>query len=56
MSAAFVPTFTHELTVGGKTRAWALANSVVTALVLITGMLVAVAIVFAEPLVRLFAR
>ena len=55
MSAAFVPTFTHELTVGGKPRGWALANSVVTVLVLITGLLVAVAIVFAEPLVRLFA-
>src|ERR671923_2327581 len=36
MSAAFVPTFTRELTTGGKPRAWQLANSVVTALVLVT--------------------
>ena len=43
MSAAFVPTFTHELTSGGKPRAWALANSVVTALVLITGVLALIA-------------
>ncbi len=55
MSAAFVPTFTHELTSGGKPRAWALANTVVTALILITGMLAAIAVLFAEPLVRLLA-
>ena len=55
MSAAFVPTFTHELTTGGKPRGWALANSVITALILITGVLVAAGAVFAEPLVRLFA-
>ena len=40
MSAAFVPTFTQELTIGGKPRAWQLANSVITALLLITGVLV----------------
>jgi putative peptidoglycan lipid II flippase len=55
MSAAFVPTFTHQLTSGGKARAWALANTVATALILITGMLAAIAVVFAEPLVRLLA-
>ncbi len=55
MSAAFVPTFTHELTTGGKPRAWALANSVVTALILITGLLAALGFIFAEPLVRFFA-
>jgi putative peptidoglycan lipid II flippase len=55
LSAAFVPTFTHELTTGGKPRAWALANSVVTALILITGLLAAIGYVFAEPLVRLLA-
>jgi putative peptidoglycan lipid II flippase len=55
MSAAFVPTFTHELTTGGKARAWVLANTVVTALILITGMLAAIAFIFAEALVRFFA-
>ena len=55
MSAAFVPTFTQELTTDGKPRAWQLANSVITALLLITGVLVLLAIVFAEPLVRFYA-
>jgi putative peptidoglycan lipid II flippase len=56
MSAAFVPTFTHELTTGGKPRAWQLANSVITALILITGLLVVLGIVFAGPLVRIYAE
>jgi putative peptidoglycan lipid II flippase len=56
MSAAFVPTFTAELTTGGKPRAWALAHSVVNALVLVTGVLVLLGIVFAEPLVRFYAE
>jgi putative peptidoglycan lipid II flippase len=55
MSAAFVPTFTQELTTGGKPRAWQLADAVITALLLITGLLVLLAIVFAEPLVRFYA-
>lgn len=56
MSAAFVPTFTRELTREGRPRAWRLANSVVTALVLVTGVLATLGIVFAEPLVRLYAE
>lgn len=56
MSAAFVPTFTHELATEGKPRAWRLANSVVTALLILTGALVVLGIVFAEPLVRLYAE
>lgn len=56
MSAAFVPTFTRELTTNGKPRAWALAHSVVTALVVITSVLGVIGIVFAEPLVRLYAE
>ena len=55
MSAAFVPTFTRELTIDGKPRAWRLANSVITALVLITGVLAVLGIVVAEPLVRFYA-
>ena len=39
MSAAFVPTFTRELT-AGQPRALRLANSVITALMLVTGALV----------------
>lgn len=55
MSAAFVPTFTRELTREGKPRAWRLADSVVTALILVTAGLVALGMIFAEPLVRLYA-
>jgi putative peptidoglycan lipid II flippase len=55
MSAAFVPTFTRRLTQEGKESAWRLGNNVITALLLITAVLVLIGIVFAEPLVRLFA-
>ncbi len=55
MSAAFVPTFTRELTTGGAERAWRLAHSVITALIVITGLLVVLGMVFAEPLVRFYA-
>lgn len=55
MSAAFVPTFTQELATGGKPQAWALANRVITALVLITGLLVVAGLVFAHPLIVAFA-
>ena len=55
MSAAFVPTFTHELAVHGKPRAWRLASRVITALALITGGLVVAGTIVADPLIRLFA-
>jgi putative peptidoglycan lipid II flippase len=55
MSAAFVPTFTRQLTLHGRERAFRLASSVINALVLVTGVLVLAGIVFAEPVVRLFA-
>ena len=55
MSAAFVPTFTKLLTLEGRDRAWRLASSVINALLLTTGVIVIAAMVFAEPLVRLFA-
>ncbi len=55
MSAAFVPTFTGRLTRRGKDEAWRLGNHVVTALVLVTSVPVLAGIVFARPLVALFA-
>jgi putative peptidoglycan lipid II flippase len=55
MSAAFVPTFTRQLTLHGRERAWTLASSVINSLVLVTGIIVLAGIVFAEPLVRTFA-
>jgi putative peptidoglycan lipid II flippase len=54
MSAAFVPTFTKYLTRSGKEAAWRLGNNVVNALLIVTGLLVLLGIVFAEPLVGAF--
>src|SRR5581483_881804 len=55
MSAAFVPTFTRELTIGGKPTAWRIGNQVIGALLAITGPIVVAAIVFAPSLVALYA-
>jgi putative peptidoglycan lipid II flippase len=55
MSSAFVPTFTRHLTLHGKADAWRLGNHVINALLLVTGALVILGYVFAEPLVTLFA-
>jgi putative peptidoglycan lipid II flippase len=55
MSAAFVPTFTRELTIGGKDEAWRLGNNVITAVLLVTGLLVATALIFTRPIVTLYA-
>lgn len=55
MSAAFVPTFTKRLAAESRESAFRLANSVTNALILATGVLVVLAIVFAEPLLRPFA-
>jgi putative peptidoglycan lipid II flippase len=54
MSAAFVPTFTKYLTTSGKETAWRLGNNVVNALLIVTGALVLLGIVFAEPIVGAF--
>ena len=55
MSAAFVPTFTRRLTEKGKAAAWQLGNQLINALVLVTGVLVLLGILFAGPLARLLA-
>lgn len=55
MSAAFVPTFTRQLTLEGRERSWRLASSVINALILVTGAIVVAGMIFAAPLVRLFA-
>src|SRR5262245_3786059 len=55
MSSAFVPTFTRHLTLHGKDAAWRLGNNVLNALLIVTGALVMAGIVFAEPLVTLYA-
>ncbi|MGE3956831.1 MAG: murein biosynthesis integral membrane protein MurJ [Vicinamibacterales bacterium] len=56
MSAAFVPTFTRHLTLHGKEDAWRLGNNVLNALLLITGVVVALGYVFARPIVTLYAE
>ncbi len=55
MSAAFVPAFTRRLTLGGRADAWRLGNLVINALVLATALVAILGIVFAGPLVNLFA-
>ena len=55
MSAAFVPTFTRQLTLQGRDQSWRLASSVINALLIVTGIIVIVGMIFAEPLVRVFA-
>jgi len=56
MSAAFVPTFTARLTVNGKDDAWRLGNNLLNALVVVTGALVAIGMIFTRPLVTAYAE
>lgn len=55
MSSAFVPTFTRRLSGAGRESAWRLANYVINSLIAITAVLVILGVIFAEPLVELFA-
>jgi putative peptidoglycan lipid II flippase len=55
MSAALVPTFTGSVVSGGKERVSRLASNVINVMLVATGVLVTVGILFAEPLVRLYA-
>ena len=55
MNAAFVPTFTRTLTREGKEAAWRLGNNVLNGLVLVTSAIVICGVIFAWPLVTLFA-
>ena len=55
MTAAFVPTFTRTLGARGRESAWRLGNLVLNALLLVTGMLVVLGIIFAEPITHAIA-
>ena len=55
MSAAFVPTFTRELQRAGKPAAWRLGSQVLNALLLLTGVIVLLGIVFAGPFMHFYA-
>ena len=52
MTAAFVPTFTRTLQARGREAAWRLGNLVINALLVVTGVIVVLGIVFAEPITR----
>ena len=56
LSSAFVPTFTASLVKEDRERAYHLGNLVLTGVVLVTGLLTALGIVFAEEIVALIAR
>ena len=55
MTAAFVPAFTRTLAREGRDAAWRLGNLVINALLVVTGVLVIVGIVFARPLTAMMA-
>ncbi len=55
MTAAFVPTFTKTLHTQGREAAWRLGNLVINALLIVTGVIVVLGIVFAEPITRAIA-
>jgi putative peptidoglycan lipid II flippase len=55
MTAAFVPTFTRTLAGHGREAAWRLGNLVLNALLLVTGALVVIGIVFAGPITSAIA-
>lgn len=55
MTAAFVPTFTRTLTERGREAAWRLGNLVINALVVVTGGLVLLGMIFAYPITHAIA-
>ena len=55
MTAAFVPTFTRTLNSRGREAAWRLGNLVINALLVVTGVIVVLAIIFAAPITRAIA-
>jgi putative peptidoglycan lipid II flippase len=50
MTAAFVPTFTRTYTTRGPEAAWRLGSLVINALLVVTGVLVAIGMIFAGPI------
>ncbi len=55
MTAAFVPTFTRTLTERGREAAWRLGNLVINSLLVVTGTLVVLGIIFAGPITSTIA-
>jgi putative peptidoglycan lipid II flippase len=55
MSAAFVPTFARYLTKNGRDSAWRLGSQTINGLLVITGVIVILGILFAGPIAWLYA-
>jgi putative peptidoglycan lipid II flippase len=55
MTAAFVPAFTATLTTQGRESAWRLGNLVINALLVVTGALVVLGVIFAGPITHMMA-
>lgn len=55
MSAAFVPTFTRHLQMHGRDAAWTLGRRAITGLVVVTGAIATLGVIFAPEMTRLFA-
>jgi putative peptidoglycan lipid II flippase len=55
MSAAFVPTFTRTLNQNGRDAAWRLGSLVINTLLVVTGVLVVLGILFAGPITHAIA-
>ncbi len=55
MTAAFVPTFTRTMQTRGRDAAWRLGNLVINALLVVTGVIVVLGIVFAGPITQAIA-
>jgi putative peptidoglycan lipid II flippase len=55
MTAAFLPTFTRTLSTQGRDAAWRLGSLVINSLLLVTGLLVIIGIVFAFPITSAIA-
>jgi len=55
MTAAFIPTFSRTLTQQGRDAAWRLGNLVINALLVVTGTLVILGILFAYPITHAIA-
>ena len=56
MSAALIPTFTRQLTQHGKPHVWRLGNNLLTAVLVMTVPLVLLGMLFAGPIVRMYAH
>jgi putative peptidoglycan lipid II flippase len=52
MTAAFVPTFTRTMTAQGREAAWRLGSLVINTLLIVTGVLVVVGIIYADLIMR----